>query len=154
MGEEIMKNGWLVRVIPRLIVLGCLTLVATGCSGNKGPKLVPVSGKVTLDGKPLPGGVVNFFPAKEPDSKYHSVATIDSSGTYKLTTNGKDGAPLGSYKVTVATEMPPGADVKPGEMPPKLPAIHHKYKILDQTPLTVEVVESPAAGAYDLKVTK
>jgi len=151
-----MKNGWLVPVVPRLILLGGLTLLAAGCSGHKGPKLVPVSGKVTLDGKPLPGGVVNFFPdkAKGNDSQNTATGTIDSSGTYKLTSNAKEGAALGHYKVTVATEMPPGADMKAGEMPPKLPPINSKYKLIDQTPLSVEVVESPGTGAYDLKVTR
>jgi len=151
-----MKRGATTSAVARVALLACAALLAAGCSGGKGPKLVPVSGKVTLDGNALPGGVVNFFPDKGKGNtdKYHSVATIDASGTYKLTTDGKEGAPLGRYKVTVATEMPPSGEVKAGQLPPKLPAINTKYKILEQTPLSVEVVESPASGAYDLKVTK
>jgi len=151
-----MKSGGTTSAAARLVLVACALLLGAGCSGSKGPKLVPVSGKVTLNNQPLPGGVVNFHPdsSKGNTGKHHAVGTIDSSGTYKLTTDGKEGAPPGHYKVTVATEVPPGANVKPGEMPPKLPAISTKYKILEQTPLSIEVVESPAAGAYDLKVTK
>ena len=42
-----------------LLVLLCLMFVASGCA-KPGPKLVPVSGSVTLDGRPLSEGTVYF----------------------------------------------------------------------------------------------
>ena len=53
--------------------------VAGGCSPGKGK----VSGKVLLNGKPLPGGTVMFHPV---DSRRNPVsATIDEAGNYEAT---------------------------------------------------------------------
>jgi hypothetical protein len=45
-----------------------VTSVLVGCSGNQGntPPLAPVSGKVTLDGKPMGGGEVRFSVPGQP----------------------------------------------------------------------------------------
>ena len=41
----------------------CATLFLTGCGiKSNGPPLMPVSGTVTLDGKPLPGATILFIP--------------------------------------------------------------------------------------------
>jgi hypothetical protein len=70
-------------------------LVALGCS--KG--LVRVSGKVTLDDKPLEGAEVSFVP----DGGGHAASGFTGSdGTFRLTTyTTGDGVEPGDYKVTV-----------------------------------------------------
>jgi hypothetical protein len=76
------------------VFLAC-ALVTAGCGGGK--KLYPVEGTVTIDGEPLEGAMVIFTSG---DST--SAAGITSaSGKFKLLTDGKEGAPAGTYKVTV-----------------------------------------------------
>lgn len=77
-----------------LVAMTCL-----GC-GSSGPALHSVTGKVTLDGQPLPNVNVSFFPS---NSKLPSSGGLtDSQGVYKLTTaQGASGAVAGKHKVTV-----------------------------------------------------
>jgi hypothetical protein len=72
-----------------------------GCGGGaEGPATEPVSGTVTLDGKPIEGAQVVFVPN---GSGRAASATTDAAGKYELTTfNPADGAVIGSYKVTIA----------------------------------------------------
>jgi hypothetical protein len=132
-----------------LFGVALLAAVATlpGC-GPSGPKTASVSGKVTLDGTPLTSGTVNLVgdESKGNTHKGTSAGSIGPDGTYKVSTDGKDGAPLGWYKVLVVTKFP-GA-------PQDALALDPKYIDATKTPLSYEVVASPAPGAYDLKVSK
>jgi hypothetical protein len=76
---------------------------------------------------------------------------------YTLTTKGKKGAPPGWYKVIVT------AREEAAPVHPKLPKQHRpaarsllpaKYGQVETSGLSVEVVENPAPGAYDLKLSK
>ena len=77
-----------------------LTIIACLGCGSGGPTVYSVTGKVTLDGQPLPNVNVAFFPS---DSKLPSSGGVtDSQGVYKLTTaGGTAGAVAGKHKVTV-----------------------------------------------------
>jgi hypothetical protein len=139
------------RAFPRLVlVLATLGLLSTlvGCNSSGKDKLIPVSGKVTLDGTALTAGQVAFHPNLEKGNKATGMAlgTIGADGTYTLTTNGKTGTPPGWYKVTVATNFPgvPGTPVP----------INSRYNMPTTSGLACEVVPNAAPGAYDLKVTK
>ena len=149
-------GGWLVR-----LYCLCLLLAGVGC-GKQGAKLYPVEGKVLSGGNPVTMGVVTLHPQNK-DTKEMPMATITPEGTYKVTTNGKDGAPLGRYKVTVSTMVPPGADVPPPtsgqkDKRPTLPVanvpVNARYSFPNSTNLTIEVVEDPQSGAYDLKMVR
>lgn len=145
--------------------LACLVVLlgvcfAPGC-GNK-VSLTPVSGKVTVDGTPITAGQVSLIPdvlnPNDERAKGQTVAptaglssgTINSDGTYKIFTAGKEGAPLGKYKVNVTPSMMPSGD------PKAAPAsgFNRKFSDPQNSPLRIEVTASPAAGAYDLKLTK
>ena len=61
-----------------------LSILLAGCAGNSdGPKLVTVSGKITLNDAPLTEGDVIFRAA---DGKGHSYAGKINDGTYTLET--------------------------------------------------------------------
>jgi len=143
--------------MPLLAALLGLVCFGFGCggSGSKTPPLVPATGKVTLDGAPMTIGMVTFQPdeAKGNTLKYSPTGPIDSSGNYKLMTDGKDGAPVGWYKVTIsAYGMPTGQVDSKGAAPKS--NLNSKYQSPATSGITLEVVASPAPGAYDLKVTK
>ena len=128
-----------------LVPFLCLSLPACGTSDPIG-KTVPVKGKVTVDGQPLKQGSVAFWPK---DGKgFEADGQIAEDGTYELSTKGKPGAPPGSYKVTVMAQTSTDSTTP---LKAKL-LVPQKYTAKEKTDLVVDVVESPAAGAYDLNL--
>jgi len=133
-----------------LPALGCAVgvLVLSGC--DAGVKRVPVSGAVTLDGQPLTGGVLHFAPdvSKGNNNRVDCLSPV-RGGHYNLLTQAilqKDngtGAPLGWYKVYLFTDIP-GVNIH----------VNPKFTLPEKTPISVEVVENPPPGAYDIKMTK
>ena len=86
--------GLMTRWLPLLIFVAAL-LPLSGC----GKKLTPVSGVVTLDGKPVADATVTFV---SDDGKYTSTGATDESGNFALSSGAGPGAYEGNYKVTVA----------------------------------------------------
>ena len=136
------------RCVPFGLLL-LLPLLATGC--GVGPP-VPVSGKVTIDNKPLTTGLVTYRPDRNKGN--NAIAephgTIGDDGTYTLETDGKPGAPPGAYKVVVT------AMAKPKD-PKDIYAIgaslvNKKYTNEATTPFDVTVTANAPAGTYDLKL--
>lgn len=78
-------------------------LLAVGCgSGDRG--LVPVEGQVTIDGKPITSGRIEFFP----ESGRPAIGNIDSEGRYQLQTyEPGDGAKPGNYRVAITSQLIP-----------------------------------------------
>jgi hypothetical protein len=149
---------WLVRGMAGLgaaLLLGA----AVGCQ-NATENFLPVAGKVTLEGKPLQVGTVSFRADTSKGNKTMHVpnAEIDSQGNYELVTQGKKGAPPGWYKVVVFANAHDlvALSAPPTTARPAAPKwmMHVKYTDPSTTPLAIEVVATPSAGAYDLNVTK
>lgn len=90
----------------------CLILVIAGCGRGHGGA---VSGRVTLDGKPLDTGTVTFHPTGGGPTAYGG---IHPNGTYRVKTGTQQGLPPGEYRVTVlaATEPPTDGPSVPGQM--------------------------------------
>ena len=109
---------------------------------------------------PLQTGIVTFQPdtARGNTTPHQPTANIDRNGNYELFTVGKVGAPLGWYKVLVtAIESEEELAKQPSSPKQKRrpkSVIDLKYRDLKTTDLVIEVVESPAPGAYDLKLTR
>jgi hypothetical protein len=92
-----------------LMMMMIVFLAATGCS-----RQAEVGGVVTLDGRPLPTGVVTFTPVSAGPSGY---ATIHADGMYTVQTGAAAGLPPGDYVITVAANGPPAGDAEPGPGP-------------------------------------
>lgn len=94
------------------------SIVACGCSGGDTPDLGKVTGKVTLDGKPVAGANIQFYPT---EGGRASSAVSDDSGQYELTYKGDlKGAKVGPHVVSVTTAMSPEGEpgdenYKPGQ---------------------------------------
>jgi hypothetical protein len=136
----------------RLLALSVIATVC-GCS-SQGETFFPVSGKVRVNGKPLPIGAVSFRPdvSRGNECLHHPTGEIDADGHYELFTLGQPGAPPGWYKVLVFADE----NQKGGEIHPLMPrwATHIKYTSEQLTDLFVEVVETPVPGTYDLELSK
>ena len=93
------------------VALSVCLLALVGC--NTGPSVSPITGKVTLDGAPLPGATVTFSPVKGGTGSA-AVGTVDANGEYKLTdmksTNIGSGAVAGDYKVGIVWFKPEAND--------------------------------------------
>jgi hypothetical protein len=151
-----------VRCLP-LLLFGLLSgTLATGCSDASGVgPTFPVVGKMTFNNTPwtAKNTVILCKPdgAKGNKSPFEPSGTVDAEGNYTLTTKGKNGAPPGWYKVVVtaheeeAPVHPKGPQSKRPVSKSLLPA---RYGQAQTTDLSIEVVERPAPGAYDLKLSK
>ena len=76
-----------------------MLMVLFGLSGcSKDPKIVPVSGTVLMDGRPLTYGHVQVLPTGwRPAS-----GRLDANGRFTLTTNASnDGCPVGTHTVVI-----------------------------------------------------
>ena len=147
------------QIRPGLFAALLIPFLELGCGDSSGVgQTFPVSGKITFKNEPWNAEttVILFKPdrSKGNQSPYEPVGTVDEHGVYTMTTKGKKGAPPGWYKVLVTAagdyqEHPKAKNRHPG---PRsiLPA---KYGRDGTSDLAVEVVEHPAADAYDLKLS-
>ena len=92
--------------------MAVVLLSSIGCGDQPGTSpTAPVSGTVTLDGKPLEGVSIAFVPT----SGRPASGITNATGQFTLSTFGnRDGAVLGSHKVVLA-EPPDDAQPMPGE---------------------------------------
>lgn len=140
-----------------------LGLVA-GCGGGieKAPVAgaVPVTGTVTLDGKPVGGCRVIYFPTVSSQGDGAS-GTTDSAGKYELNSLvGNEtavGAPPGSYKVIISrmvrpdgTPMPPDSQ-EPPMMSGARESLAVKYSDFNTTILSANVSSSGGTFDFELK---
>ncbi len=116
----------------RLFILTTLVLLCTGCGSGKP---VPISGRVTLNGKPLANAAVLFNPVAAKDEQNPgpgSTGTTDDDGHYTLSIVGKTvkGAVIGKHKVQIVmsnTESTDTADDRPKRSKPtvRIPPRYH-----------------------------
>ncbi|MBN2294795.1 MAG: carboxypeptidase regulatory-like domain-containing protein [Pirellulales bacterium] len=139
------------------IVLLSVAVVVFGCGKDPNlPELHAVTGTVTLDGKPLHNAVVIFYPTGTTRGT-RAYGRTDSEGRYSLTSSKLgEGAPAGSYSVTVShltmpdgSPMPKDKDFDPMTMSYKenLPA---QYSQRHATKLTATVPEGGGEVDFEL----
>jgi hypothetical protein len=121
---------------------------------------VPVKGRITLDGKPLAGVTVTLLRPLPPlgTRTLRADALTEEDGTFVLSTyTAGDGAPVGSYRVTVARtgrayydgDLPKAPAAKDVNVVPP-PAVPAKYTATATTPLTAEIREGLNEVLLDL----
>ncbi|MDR1480396.1 MAG: hypothetical protein LBJ00_15780 [Planctomycetaceae bacterium] len=141
-----------------LIAIVCSELlILSGCSKSRPsdlPELVPVTLKITQEGKPLAGATVNLS-ATDPISVYTAAGSTDENGVCLLYTHGQyKGSPLGKFKVRVSrTEIIPKPTPRPKSAaenevfmknaktnPPKTyQFVEEVYTKAELTPLEIEI---------------
>lgn len=100
-----MTDRWRLGVLSAVVAATC-----TGCGGGRSsdaPTVVPVTGKVTRKGEPLPGARITYSPVELPDSvpASPSFATTDASGRYVLLFNRDlQGALIAKHRVQIVKD--------------------------------------------------
>ena len=88
------------KLNPRFLVIPALV------AGLQAASAADVTGKITLNGKPLANATVTFSPIAKPgevNAGDGSAGTTDGSGHYTLTTSrGAQGAQVGSHRVRIS----------------------------------------------------
>lgn len=133
------------------VAIPVLLSICLGC--GSGSSAVPVSGVVTLDGKPLPNALVAFQPVAESGGTPGpgSYGVTDASGAYSLrrADNDQPGAVVGNHRVVIDLKVDSSDDRGPKSRPPAktLPPRYNKQSELE---FKVEPGGSKAAN-FDLK---
>jgi hypothetical protein len=146
------RNQSLLALAWGRVAICLVSLLVLGCGGGGDP-LVPVSGKVSYQGKPLPRGTVSLRADKTKGNTtdHQPTGSIGPDGTFKVFTAGREGAPPGWYKVVIfATEEDrPSAAAHPGLPQTVIP---HTYNQPGTTPLAIEVQADgdPRTHQFDL----
>lgn len=135
-----------------------VAIVCLGCGGGKSlkvPELVPVKGKITLDGKPLESAQVLFQP-KGGTAGQGAYASTAEDGSFTLKYNsGQEGCPKGEYVIMITKLLTPdGKAVPAGQNAADVDArdiIPARYKDPD-APLNSIMISGPNSDVnIDLK---
>lgn len=126
-------------------VVMSLVCMLAGCGTAKQP-LQSVSGKVTLDGKPVTEGIVNFVSA----GGFAASSTI-KDGSFSISRSQfGNGIPLGDYKVAVESAPPPDPLAKSPSAAVSPVKIPHKYRDPASSGLTAKVEKTWKASDFAL----
>jgi len=88
----------------RMTIAALVCALCAGCGDNWQADTHPVTGRVTINGKPPTGALVHLYPVGERVDKRNSTpwGKVQPDGTFALTTYApNDGAPLGEYFFTI-----------------------------------------------------
>jgi hypothetical protein len=131
-----------------------IATLAAGC-GEGGPKLLPASGTVTYQGKPLEGALVSFLG----QGNVLGSGTTDAAGKYTISTLGRPGAIPGKNQVAITKQSgaqgltkdagPPPTPPSPEEIQAKMKAAMSGAKVKNQLP---EKYADPAQSGFTAEV--
>jgi hypothetical protein len=120
-------------------ILLALPVVAGCIDENAG--MVPVKGKVTYRGKPVPNGTINFMP----DEMRSAYAEIQPDGSYSLM------AFPGTHKVVVMALEDMSDRLPEDRNPLPAPIVPTKYTHVTTTDLKAEVEDKENVIDFELK---
>lgn len=117
-------------------------LSINGCDSS--PRLVPVSGTITVKGKPAEGAILMFHPAEPKNATGSAVAEAD--GNFTVVSGGEPGLVQGKYQITVIwpdpSKKPTQAQIMMGTAEPGPDLLKDKYSSKDSSSLSAEITSS------------
>ena len=142
-----------------LVVLGSAALLMIGCRGaSDAPPLVPVNGRVLVDGKAVGQLTVVFTPDNQKGtSGPASVGATTGDGTFTLTAPGnRPGAVPGFHRVTVACPFNPAAGSSPtGEQEATTGcSLPSAYADPSLTPVRIEVTTATTSSPIVIEISQ
>lgn len=127
------------RTVVVVSVAACIGLFAA-CSRSP-YTLADVSGRVTLDGEPLAGGVVSFQPRAAGNAAPGpgSTGRLDAEGRFRLTAiDGAPGAVVGTHLVRIYSRSPESAPKGDSDAPGSRERVPARYNYESGLSFTVE----------------
>lgn len=126
------------------------SLLMAGCSNKEAIVLVPVEGKLMMDGKPVPLARIEFMPEfKGHGADANSYAITDENGKFVLAKGTEPGVAIATHRVVINEAPPPdGTRGQDDASQAKLAAytrtlknrpLNSRYQIYSSTPLRVEI---------------
>lgn len=148
-----------IRMFFSVAVVAAL-LVSAGC--GSGPKLVPVSGIVTLNGEPLEGAELTFIPDPNNVEVTPGGDQTGPQGNYKAMYNYRSGLAAGKYTVLISKKASTGEGAE--DAPPEImgdptmaamagymeETLPEKYSDPLKSDFTIEV--PPEGGVFEFDV--
>jgi len=136
-------------VIAAMVPLFLLALVA-GCGDEEGPTYAKVRGKVTLNGKTVQSGTVQFVPLDSSEKGGVANGIISRDGTYEIIGVRGQGVVIGKHRVLVQCPMAvsgpsSGANPQKGLPPCNIP---EKYG----TEKTSDIIEEVKEGENKIDI--
>ena len=118
-----------------------------GCGAGDGKPRVALEGRVTLNGKELPNGLVSLIPA---DSDGETAVAVIENGKYVI--EREAGPTPGKYKVLVESKQPTGRKVRDADNPKaKVDEITEAVPVQYNAQSTLEIEVAPGSGqTFDL----
>lgn len=118
-----------------------------GCGAGDGKPRVALEGRVTLNGKELPTGLVSLIPT---DSAGETAVAIIENGKYVI--EREAGPTPGKYKVLVESKQPTGRKVRDTDNPKaKVDEITESVPAQYNAQSTLEIEITPGSGqTFDL----
>lgn len=132
------------RRLEAVAILIAFVVGLAGCSRGDRPELGEVTGTVTLDGKPLEGALVAFYP----EEGRTVGGTTDAEGFYEVMyLQGVKGTKVGPNKVEITTSLDPSdEDWRPGKSAEKVPPWYNVRT-------TLEANVEPGDNVIDFELT-
>jgi hypothetical protein len=145
------RKSVLVAVLALSALVGGLSWWSRAGAGRE----ATVRGLVTVDGEPLSGGLVIFYPdvAQGNNSPVEPRTRTDNQGRYQLLTEGKRGIAPGWYRVAVVPRQPSPNEKKPAPLKDEM-RFDRRYEKPDTSGLVVLVSPDSARGSYDLQLVR
>ncbi len=144
------------KLLSLSVLIAIAASVLVGCGPDR-PETMPVTGTVTLDGKPVAGAAVMLMPEA---GGRPATAETDESGAFSVMTfEPGDGALLGKHAVTVTKKKVTGmltdkdglsGGVAPGGIQVEW-LVPQKYSVPKTSGLTVEVKDGMPPLVLELK---
>lgn len=144
----------------RSTLLAALAVVLSIGCGPTGPRLVPVHGKLTLNGTPLEGATVTFAPAPTNPVITPGGASSGPAGAFIAKSGDQEGLAPGKYKVVVTKAALKGGAKVPDEFKDDpmmavtsgltIESLPPEYGNADTSPFNLEVPD--AGGTFDFDV--
>jgi hypothetical protein len=134
------------RSLLPLLTAGLAISWIAGC-GDGQIKRYPVTGSVTVDGKPADGAMVIFCPGDDAPAEVRRTRPFGFTGPdghFLLTTLTKaDGSPAGEYKVLIQWPAASGGDSRDGGRSIGPDRLNGRYMSLDRCEIKVKIGDGP-----------
>lgn len=136
----------------------CVALAAVGLigCGDSGPKLVPVSGTITLDNQPMAADIL-FTPDPANAAITSGGDTSGKAGNYKAMYAQRSGLAPGKYQVTVTEkteEATTSSDLRMEEDPGMIASTEAaRVGATTKLPKAAKAKKAPASQTFEMEVT-